>query len=78
MALKTPNTQGILQLLRDEGAEIRRRPLTDEQVELAVKQYEAGRSIAAIAAGFNTSYNNVRQRLLKKEVRLRTRGGTYS
>lgn len=69
---------GILQLLRDEGAEIRRRPLTDEQVELAVKQYEAGRSIAAIAAGFNTSYNNVRQRLLKKEVRLRTRGGTYS
>ncbi len=69
---------GILAMLREEGVALRRRTLTDEQVQFAVERYEAGDSIAAIAAGLNTSYNNVRQRLPKKEVRLRPRGGTYS
>ncbi|KQR86685.1 helix-turn-helix domain-containing protein [Microbacterium sp. Leaf179] len=68
---------GMLRLLRDEGVALRRRPLTIDQVELAKKMYEHGRPIAAIATRLDTSYNNVRQRLIKEEVQLRPRGGSH-
>ena len=68
---------GILRLLRDEGAALRRRPLTHEQVTLAKTLYERGRPIASIATRLGTSYNNVRQRLIKEGVQLRPRGGSY-
>lgn len=69
---------GILRLLRDEGVELRRRPLTEQQVVFAVNRYRSGQPIQAIASQLDTSYNNVRQRLLKEGVALRPRGGTYS
>jgi hypothetical protein len=68
---------GILRLLRDEGIVLRRRPLTGDQVELAKKMYESGHPIAAIASRLDTSYNNVRQRLIEERVQLRPRGGRY-
>ena len=68
---------GMLRLLRDEGVALRRRPLTSDQVALAKKMYESGRPIAAIATRLDTSYNNVRQRLIKDGVQLRPRGGSY-
>ncbi|WP_442786076.1 helix-turn-helix domain-containing protein [Microbacterium sp. SL62] len=39
--------------------------------------YERGHPIATIASRLDTSYNNVRQRLIKEGVQLRPRGGTY-
>ncbi|WP_442922731.1 helix-turn-helix domain-containing protein [Microbacterium sp. T32] len=39
--------------------------------------YEYGHPIAAIATRLDTSYNNVRQRLIKDGVQLRARGGRY-
>ena len=69
---------GILRLLRDEGVALRRRPLTDDQVEVARKLYEHGHPITVIAAHLDTSYNNVRQRLIKAGVRMRARGGSYA
>ncbi len=68
---------GVLRLLRDEGVALRRRPLTIDQVEVAKKMYEHGHPIAAIATRLDTSYNNVRQRLIKEEVQLRPRGGSH-
>ncbi|WP_394686153.1 helix-turn-helix domain-containing protein [uncultured Microbacterium sp.] len=68
---------GILRLLRDEGVALRRRPLRSDQVALAKKMYESGHPIAAIATRLDTSYNNVRQRLIKEGVELRPRGGSY-
>lgn len=68
---------GILRLLRDEGVALRRQPLTDNQVEVARTLYEHGHPIAAIATRLDTSYNNVRQRLIKVGVQLRPRGGSY-
>lgn len=47
------------------------------QVELAMKMYESGRPIAAIATHLDTSYNNVRQRLIKEGVQFRPRGGRF-
>lgn len=67
---------GILRLLRDQGVALRRRPLTVDQVEVARKLYEHGHPIAAIATRLDTSYNNVRQRLIKEGVQLRPRGGS--
>ncbi|MBN9212343.1 MAG: hypothetical protein J0I95_12625 [Microbacterium sp.] len=69
---------GILRLLRDEGVVLRRQPLTSDQVELAKKMYESGQPIAAIATRLDTSYNNVRQRLIKEGVQLRPRGGSLA
>ncbi len=68
---------GVLRVLRDEGVPLRRRPLTSDQVELATKMYEHGHPIAAIATRLDTSYNNVRQRLIKEGVPLRPRGGSH-
>ncbi len=68
---------GILRLLRDEGVALRRRPLANDQVEVARMLYEHGHPIAAIATRLDTSYNNVRQRLIKEGVQLRPRGGSY-
>lgn len=68
---------GILCILRDEGVKLRRRPLTSDQVQVARSLYENGHPIAAIATRLDTSYNNVRQRLIKEGVKLRARGGRY-
>jgi hypothetical protein len=56
---------------------LRRRPLTNDRVEVARKLYEHGHPIAAIATRLDTSYNNVRQRLIEERVQLRPRGGRY-
>ena len=68
---------GILRVLRDEGVPLRRRPLTRDQITLAKTLYERSQPIAAIATRLDTSYNNVRQRLIKEGVPLRARGGRY-
>ena len=67
----------VLRLLREQGVDLRRRPLTDEQVAVAAEMYASGLPIATIAAHFDTSYNNVRQRLIKAGVRMRPRGGSH-
>ncbi len=58
---------GILRLLRDEGVALRRRSLTDDQVEVTRELYEHGHPITVIAAHLDTSYNNVRNDLSRRE-----------
>ena len=67
----------MLRLLREEGVELRRRPLADEQVAIAVEMYAFDQPIAAIATHLHTGYNNVRQRLIKAGTQLRPRGGNH-
>lgn len=68
---------GILRLLRDQGIALRRQPLTDKQVAIAKQFYAEKQPISTIAEHLDTSYNNVRQRLIKAGVQLRPRGGSY-
>ena len=67
---------GLLKLLRDEGAQLRCQPLTDEQVREATALYGRGQSLAAIAKHFDVSYNGVRQALVRAGVERRPRGGS--
>lgn len=67
----------VLRLLREHGVELRRRPLSDGQVAVAAEMYASGLPIATIAARLHTSYNNIRQRLIKAGIQLRPRGGKH-
>lgn len=67
---------GVLKLLRDEGAQLRCKPLTDEQVREATALYGDGKSLAAIAKHFDVSYNGVRQAFVRAGIQRRPRGGS--
>ncbi|SIT93159.1 hypothetical protein SAMN05880579_2944 [Microbacterium sp. RU1D] len=67
---------GLLELLRDEGAQLRCQPLTDVQVREATALYSNGKSLAAIADHFGVSYNGVRQALVRAGIQRRPRGGS--
>lgn len=66
---------GLLKLLRDEGVQLRCQPLSDEQVREATALYKRGKSLEAIAAHFDVSYNGVRQAFVRAGVERRARGG---
>lgn len=66
---------GLLKLLRDEGVQLRCQPLSDEQVCEAAVLYKKGKSLEAIAAHFDFSYNGVRQAFVRAGVERRPRGG---
>lgn len=67
---------GLLKLLRDEEVELRRQPLTDEQVTEAAGLYDGGMSLAAIATHFDVSYSGVRQAFVRARIHRRPRGGS--
>lgn len=65
---------GLLNLLRTEGVQPRRQPLSDQQVREAAALYGNGKSFAAIAVHFDVSYNGVRQALMREGLNRRPRG----
>jgi hypothetical protein len=67
---------GLLKLLRDEGIQLRRQPLNDEQVREATALYENGVSLEVIAEHFDVSYNGVRQTFVRAGIERRPRGGS--
>lgn len=68
---------GMLGLLRENGAVMRRQKLTAEQGVEAVHLYAQGLAIAPIADQLGTSYSNVRTCLIEAGIERRPRGGSY-
>jgi DNA-binding NarL/FixJ family response regulator len=62
---------GVLKLLRDHGVEMRRRGLTDEQIELAIKLYDEGHSLTAIGNELGKAKSTVRETLRECGVVMR-------
>ncbi|MDQ1130690.1 hypothetical protein [Microbacterium sp. SORGH_AS_0888] len=67
---------GLLTLLRDAGVQLRRQPLSDEQVYEAAGLYMGGESMTAIADHFDVSYNGIRQAFVRAGIERRPRGGS--
>lgn len=68
---------GILRLLRENDATMRRQKLTDEQGAEAVKLYSEGLAMARVAERLDTSYGNVRTHLIEMGIERRPRGGSH-
>ena len=62
---------GVLKLLREAGVEMRRQGLSDEQIELAVRLYSEGRSLAAIGDQLGKAKSSVRETLIARGVMMR-------
>lgn len=69
---------GLLKVLGERGVEMRRQSLDAEQLNEAIRLYETGLSLQAVATRLGVSYNCVRQRFVKEEVPRRPRGGSYA
>ncbi|XUK63971.1 Helix-turn-helix domain containing protein [Plantibacter sp. RU18] len=69
---------GLLKILGERGVEMRRQSLDAEQLNEAIRLYETGLSLQAVATRLGVSYNCVRQRFVKELVPRRPRGGSYT
>jgi DNA invertase Pin-like site-specific DNA recombinase len=63
---------GLLQLLQDKGVPLRRRSVTPEDAERAVRLYERGLTIDEVVKPIGYSYSTVQRLLHQKGVVLRT------
>lgn len=63
-------------MLRDEAVQLRRQPLSDNQIREAIELYDKGKSVPAIAAHLDVSYNCVRQAFVRVGIERRPRGKT--
>ena len=64
----------ILKLLHGQGVQMRRKPLSVSQRRNAVRLYQDGETIDAIANELNASYSRVREAILEAGVPLRPPG----
>lgn len=64
----------VLKLLRAEGVQMRRQPLSASQRRNAVRLYHEGETIDAVAAQLSASYSRVREAILDAGVPLRPAG----
>jgi len=69
---------GLLKVLGQRGVEMRRQSLDADQLREAIRLYETGLSLQAVATRLGVSYNCVRQRFVKESVPRRPRGGSYA
>lgn len=69
---------GLLTVLGERGIEMRRQSLDAGQLREAIRLYETGLSLQAVATRLGVSYNRVRQRFVKESVPRRPRGGSYA
>lgn len=65
---------GVLQLLRDEGVEMRKQAITPEDAKQAARFYEDGLSVAEIVEQIGYSYSTVRKCLHASGVAMRPKG----
>ncbi|WP_428844517.1 helix-turn-helix domain-containing protein [Plantibacter flavus] len=57
---------------------MRRQSLDVDQLSEAIRLYETGLSLQAVATRLGVSYNCVRQRFVKEAIPRRPRGGSYT
>ena len=65
---------GILQLLRNEGVELRKQAITSADAKQAARLYEGGVSITEIVERIGYSYSTVRKSLHQSGVAMRPKG----
>lgn len=65
---------GIIALLRNQGAHIRRRPIPPSITSQAAALYNQGMTIADLATRFNVARNSLRLALINNGVTMRPRG----
>lgn len=65
----------MIKLLREAGVSIRNQGLTDEQVAEAIRNYEAGKSLAKIGTHLGADAGTIRRALLKRGVTMRDSHG---
>ncbi len=63
----------VLKILDEAGVEMRRQGLTEPQTDEAVRLYESGLSLAAIAAKLNSAPTTINRVLVARGIRLRDR-----
>jgi hypothetical protein len=68
----------VIQVLEESGVTPRRQPLSPEQVDLAIRLYEEGRSLATVATIIDSSRESIRRALIQVGVTLRPRSGSRS
>ena len=84
----TPTTQlmttyqlsktAVLKLLKDAGIVMRRRPMTEEQVNEAVELYRSGRSLATLSSELELPRESLRRAIIEVGVQMRPRGSSRS
>lgn len=62
---------GLLQLLRVEGVTLRRRPMTHEDIEWAVRLYKSGLTIDEVVKQVGYSSSTIQRALHQKGVMMR-------
>jgi hypothetical protein len=67
----------LTRCLRGDGIEIRRRPMSDEEVDQAVMLYQEGKSLVAIGQALSFSGGTIGSVLRKREVQMRDTHGRY-
>lgn len=65
---------GLLDLLRREGVELRRRPITESDARWAARLYESGMSISEVVEQIGYSFSTVRRALHRSGVAMRPKG----
>jgi transposase-like protein len=65
---------GLLDLLRREGVELRRRPITESDARRAARLYESGMSISEVVDQIGYSFSTVRRALHQRGVVIRPKG----
>lgn len=61
----------VLEILEAEGVKMRRQPLTDEQVAMALRLYAEGKSLAQVAKAIGSAPTSVGRALKTRGMRLR-------
>jgi DNA-directed RNA polymerase specialized sigma24 family protein len=61
----------VLQILASHGVKLRNQPLTPDQVELAIKHYQAGWSLKRISTELGADHETIRRVLKRAGVVMR-------
>lgn len=65
---------GVLNLLHEEGVQMRRRPLNADQIDTCVQRYLAGSTLREIQADLGLPKSTVREALQRRGVVMRAAG----
>lgn len=63
----------VLKILEEHGVPKRRQGLTEDQIDEAARRYEAGESLARVAASLGTGATTINRVLTARGVRIRGR-----
>lgn len=69
------NRRTVSALLKRSGVVMRNQPMSSDQINEAVRRYESGQSLAAVAAVLETSSKTILARLRERGVKMRDTHG---